>query len=536
MKPNWNPAAHLARAEALTPQLCHWRIDGNRIVQPVDDPGVWQGVRMAPQAVSAALAPNQKRIFDLGESAVGRIGFRVSGSGIMDSPVRLRIVAGEWPREVVEDPDTCCGLLSRAWLQDEIIHLESLPAEIRLRRRCSCRYIAIEVVAAPFALEISDVHLIAEGAEEHLPAPPLPFSDPLLRRIDEISVRTLRNCMQSVFEDGPKRDRRLWLGDLRLQALVNQVTYRRFDLVERGIRLFAGCADADGVIPGCVHLTPQPVRGCNTITYSLLFAVLLEEHCRFSGNTGLGTELFDLALHQLRRLRPHRDTDGIFRDWNAIESQWAFVEHDCELDNRASFHGVYLFALKALLALAKQTGNQTEAAALRAEYLQLTAAVRNEFLDPATGLLLSGPEPQLSAASQIWGILSGVFTAAEGIAALRRLALQPEARPPVSPYLNHYLVEAQMRCGDRDAAFDLIRSYWGKMVEYGADTFWEVFHPDDPEFSPYGDPRLNSACHAWSGTPGFFLRSDMLHSTRNILVSHGCIGNAAPAAMVFSGV
>ena len=28
--------------------------------------------------------------------------------------------------------------------------------------------------------------------------------------------------MQDVFEDGPKRDRRLWLGDLRLEALANK--------------------------------------------------------------------------------------------------------------------------------------------------------------------------------------------------------------------------------------------------------------------------------------------------------------------------
>ena len=34
-------------------------------------------------------------------------------------------------------------------------------------------------------------------------------------------------------EDGPKRDRRLWLGDLRLEALANYETYRNFDLVKR---------------------------------------------------------------------------------------------------------------------------------------------------------------------------------------------------------------------------------------------------------------------------------------------------------------
>lgn len=33
-------------------------------------------------------------------------------------------------------------------------------------------------------------------------------------------MKTLADCMQDVFEDGPKRDRRLWLGDLRLQALA----------------------------------------------------------------------------------------------------------------------------------------------------------------------------------------------------------------------------------------------------------------------------------------------------------------------------
>jgi len=65
-------------------------------------------------------------------------------------------------------------------------------------------------------------------------------------RIDQVSLRTLRNCMQDFFEDGPKRDRRLWLGDLRLQALTNSVTYRNFDLVKRCLYLFAGTANEQG--------------------------------------------------------------------------------------------------------------------------------------------------------------------------------------------------------------------------------------------------------------------------------------------------
>lgn len=53
-----------------------------------------------------------------------------------------------------------------------------------------------------------------------------------LKKIYEVSVKTLAECMQDVFEDGPKRDRRLWIGDLRLQALANYVTFDNVELVK----------------------------------------------------------------------------------------------------------------------------------------------------------------------------------------------------------------------------------------------------------------------------------------------------------------
>ena len=46
-----------------------------------------------------------------------------------------------------------------------------------------------------------------------------------------------------------------------------------------------------------------------------------------------------------------------------------------------------------------------------------------------------------------------------------------------------------------------------RMVELGADTFWEVFVPEDERASPYRTPLLNSYCHAWSCAPAYFLRS-----------------------------
>ena len=57
-----------------------------------------------------------------------------------------------------------------------------------------------------------------------------------------------------------------------------------------------------------------------------------------------------------------------------------------------------------------------------------------------------------------------------------------------------------------DTAKDYIRNIWGGMVKDGADTFYEIYVPDDPDFSPYGDRKINSMCHACSCTPTYFIR------------------------------
>jgi hypothetical protein len=72
--------------------------------------------------------------------------------------------------------------------------------------------------------------------------------------------------------------------------------------------------------------------------------------------------------------------------------------------------------------------------------------------------------------------------------------------------MNHYLVESMVKLGRPQEAMDYIKGFWGLMVEQGADTFYEVFVPGQPDISPYGDKMINSMCHAWSCTPAYFIR------------------------------
>ena len=77
---------------------------------------------------------------------------------------------------------------------------------------------------------------------------------------------------------------------------------------------------------------------------------------------------------------------------------------------------------------------------------------------------------------------------------------------PFTPYMHHYAVDALFRVGACAEAEQYIRNIWGGMVKDGADTFFEAYVPGDPEFSPYGDRKMNSMCHAWSCTATYFIR------------------------------
>lgn len=89
---------------------------------------------------------------------------------------------------------------------------------------------------------------------------------------------------------------------------------------------------------------------------------------------------------------------------------------------------------------------------------------------------------------------------------LERLLAESPAIRPNTPYMFHHLIEALFVAGCKELAVQQMHAYWGKMVEQGADTFWEVFNPEDDKLSPYGSHLINSYCHAWSCTPSYFIR------------------------------
>jgi hypothetical protein len=503
----------IAIAESLTPSLTRHSVLPHYEIKVQDDDSAFQNLAVIKSA-SMEEVYNRKYhegdsfILDFGEHVVGYLALRVlPAGGAVDSPLRLKITFGEIPAEIAKPFDPYNDLLGRSWLQDEIVNIDVLPAEIMLPRRYAFRYVKIEVVAKScyYQIRFEGIHCetVTSADESRVKHLPLNCSDQW-KQLDEVSCRTLRNCMQTVFEDGPKRDRRLWLGDLRLQALVNYETYKNYDLVKRCLYLFAGLAREDGAVPACVYEKPSPARGDNKILdYCVLFGPTLLDYALASKDWQTAKDLWPVAKRQIETAMIYVNGDGLFVDPG---TWWIFIDWSPALHRQTAMNGVLIYALRQMIKLADGLGLDDEVLSLNKTVQRMTAAARTLLSEE--GLFLSGPDQQISWASQVWMILAEVVTPDEGIKAIQVLQNRSGVLKPTGPYLYHYAVEAMLKCGLKREAYVLLEEYWGGMISRGATTFWEVFDPSDDFLSPYHNMRMNSYCHAWSCTPSYFIRKN----------------------------
>jgi hypothetical protein len=136
----------------------------------------------------------------------------------------------------------------------------------------------------------------------------------------------------------------------------------------------------------------------------------------------------------------------------------------------------------------------------------METAARKHLWDDSLGMFVSGPKREVSWASQAWMVLAGVPSPEQAKRAMSGVMRHATAEKPVTPYMHHYVVEALLTAGLREEAARHMQSYWGGMIKKGADTFWEVYIPEDDFASPYKSHLMNSYCHAWSCTPTYLLR------------------------------
>ena len=498
----------LERAKQLYPTLRQRNVSPVRTVDIVQDRTAYRGYgakdAQTPFRPDLIYRAGDCFTLDFGTHLVGYIHLKIgSVDKIPDSPLTLAVSFGEIPSELGVSNSSYHGSLGSGWLQREELHLDEIPCCVTLARRYAFRYVRIEIASSiQYAVRFEEITCTSVSSADESRLPPLPQQTaPALARIDRIGVRTLANCMQDVFEDGPKRDRRLWLGDLRLQAIANYATFGQCDLVKRCLYLFAGIPHPDGRAAACVFLRPRPC--CDDwffFDYSLFFISVLYDYYQHTKDTALLEELYPFALHQAILADKDAGDDGLVHGGNG------FIDWCPGLDKQAALQGVLIYAAKQALELARVMQDTPAVHDLERRIEQYTRAARNALYDSEAGLFLSGNKRQASYASQVWMVLAGVLDQEQNATLLQTIRQLPGAVGMRTPYMMHHYIDALIASGREQEARESLLSYWGGMADLGADCFFEIHNPKDPFESPYGDALINSNCHAWSCTPVYWIR------------------------------
>lgn len=502
----------LDQAAALTPKLQTTNVNPVALVEPIKDETKLNETGMKKideieHLPNHQLKRDDRVIIDFGNHYVGhfKINIRHVGSP-QDAPLALKVKFAETPAEFAYNSADYDGWLSKSWMQEEIVHIDQLPVELKLPRRYAFRYVELKVIdtSPKWSAVFSNPEVAAVSSADTTNSQPLQLADHELQAIYDVSAKTLQDCMQEVFEDGPKRDRRLWLGDLRLQALANYATFKNNYLVKRCLYLFGGMSAKDGRIAANVFTNGEPQPDDTfLLDYGLFFISTLDDYLRETNDREALKDLYPVAKKQIE-VALNSVKDGIYQP---DEDYPVFVDWSNDFDKTTAGQAILIYAFKQFIHLAETLYQTADIDLVQPVLDQMVDYSLTNLFDRDQHLFVTGSKHEFNVASQVWMVLAGVVDGQEAQAVMTATKQQLFPITGIAtPYMYHHVAAAFFKAGLKDDGIQQLKDYWGKMIRLGADTYWEAFEPENPDYSPYGSPIVSSYCHAWGCTPAFLIK------------------------------
>jgi hypothetical protein len=97
------------------------------------------------------------------------------------------------------------------------------------------------------------------------------------------------------------------------------------------------------------------------------------------------------------------------------------------LDRAASMQGLMIYCGEQILLLAQRLGREQELSHLPETLARMKAKGRDNFFDAKQGVCVSGPDAQISWASQAWMVLGGCLSRDDAVRALRKGILEDKS-------------------------------------------------------------------------------------------------------------
>lgn len=354
---------------------------------------------------------------------------------------------------------------------------------------------AFRYVFVPDAAE-ADVDLTA--IHEFVPkANPSAFhsDNALMNQIWDVSTETLNLCSDVFFIDGVKRDRWIWAGDAYQENFVNQYSFFNEDIAKRTILALRGQDDIKQHIDTIVD-------------YSMLWVIGILNHYQMTGDKAFLAEVYPKMASMVDYLVAQtndlgflygRKNDWIFIDWSPMDK-----------DGTISAEQMLLLETYKTIITCGHVLNKP-VADYEAKYYLLHQNVLAYFWDAEKGAFIDSYESgkrHVTRHANIFAILFDQVDADKQQSILNNVLLNPDITQLTTPYFKFFEQDALCKLGQQKRVYQVIKDYWGGMLDHGATTFWEEFDPQQTgkeQYAMYGDPYGKSLCHGWAASPIYLL-------------------------------
>jgi len=446
-------------------------------------------------------------ILDAGRTIHGRIRATISGpsGSVVDVGWDERFRAGD-PFMTSVRPYPYLGSLYPYWNQVDSWVLDGTERLLTTIDARSGRYILI-ISWNGGPVRISNLQVL----EERYPLDQIGefhSSDPLLDHIWQVGIDTLLPNMTDALTDTPWRERGQWWGDAHADYRIAQTTFRDQTLLRRGLIYMADAMLIDPA-PG---KAPNN-QGLHMLDYAMLWVQDLFSYLQIVDDWSLARQMFpslDQLMEHLTELE--NDRTGLL---DLPEGHWsttAYIDvigYHNRFGQSAALNSLYSDTLKRAAWIAARLDNPEKASQWEQKAKKIKRVVniklyREKDQSYWTRLDSAGVYPP-SVSAQSWALAYDMIPEGQRQAAtdvLLDLISKDPANPNIGTYGMLWALEALGKAGRYQQAIDLIRLYYGYMLQSGTSTWWEGFHA-----LVYPETSIS---HGWSGAPTWFLSTYIL--------------------------